>query len=159
MNLFVNNRQVIKNLKLNTGTVAVPVWTALDTASEIAVNTEMEAQDFYVFVDALKRKVTTGANIEFNTTVKIDMLNAAVLKIIDEINALVSTGDIAPFNTYQMQFDMLNGYNAETKVLKYQTYQADNMAIEIAELGGAAEEVGDFELNLHLNGPATEVTE
>lgn len=42
---YVTNRDVIKNLAINTGTTAVPVWTNLCTASEITLNQDFEEKD------------------------------------------------------------------------------------------------------------------
>lgn len=42
MNYFINNRDFIKNLSVNTGTTASPVFTPMCTASELSFNTEFE---------------------------------------------------------------------------------------------------------------------
>ena len=42
LNYFVNNREVIKALRLNTGTSSVPAFTNMCTTSEVTLNTEFE---------------------------------------------------------------------------------------------------------------------
>ena len=55
MNWFINNRELIKNLAINTGTSGSPVYTPICTTSEVQVATDLESKDFYVFCDALQR--------------------------------------------------------------------------------------------------------
>ena len=57
---FLNNREIIKNLSLNTGTSKVPTFTPMCTTSEVALTTDFEKQDFYVFCDALQTSIFTG---------------------------------------------------------------------------------------------------
>ena len=64
MNWFINNRELVKNLAINTGTSSVPVYTPICTTSEVGVETELEEKDFYVYCDALQRKVITGASVK-----------------------------------------------------------------------------------------------
>ena len=45
MEFYVTNRDVIKNLKLNTGTSSVPVFTALCTTSELTLSQDFEEKD------------------------------------------------------------------------------------------------------------------
>ena len=61
MNWFVNNREVIKNLSINTGTSSTKEFTSLCTTSEVGLTTDLEEKDFYVFCDAIKRSLVTGA--------------------------------------------------------------------------------------------------
>lgn len=42
MNYFINNREFIKNLAVNTGTTQSPTFTTMCTASELTFNTEFE---------------------------------------------------------------------------------------------------------------------
>lgn len=42
---FVTNRDVIKNLALNTGTSVVPVYTTMCTTSELTLSQEFEEKD------------------------------------------------------------------------------------------------------------------
>ena len=43
-NYFISNREVIKNLAINTGTSANPVYTTICTTSEVNVSTELLVQ-------------------------------------------------------------------------------------------------------------------
>ena len=47
--MFINNRQFIKDLGINTSATSTPSYTTMCTASEINLNTDLETQDFYVF--------------------------------------------------------------------------------------------------------------
>ena len=69
---FVNNRQVINRLAINTNTAQSPTYTDLCCASERTINFDFDTQDFSVFCDALKRHVTTGADVQIATTLKLD---------------------------------------------------------------------------------------
>ena len=42
MEWYINNREVIKNLAMNTGTTEIPVYTTICTTSEIGIETELE---------------------------------------------------------------------------------------------------------------------
>ena len=55
MSYYTNNRQVIKSLKLNTGTAENPTYVDLCCASERTLNLSLDSQDFSVFCDALKK--------------------------------------------------------------------------------------------------------
>ena len=68
---YVTNRDVIKNLALNTGTSGSPVFTNLCTASEITLNTEFEEKDWYVYCDAIQRSIITGVSNVFRRNYKI----------------------------------------------------------------------------------------
>ena len=69
MEYYVTNRDVIKNLALNTGTTAVPVYTTFCTSSEVSLNTDFTEQTFFVFCDAIQRSVKTGVAITIEGTV------------------------------------------------------------------------------------------
>ena len=84
-NWFISNRELIKNLAINTGTTSVPVYTPICTTSEVGVSTEMESKDFYVFCDALQRKIITGASVMLSGTLKLDVNNTGDLAILDKI--------------------------------------------------------------------------
>lgn len=45
MEWYINNRELIKNLAINTGTTDTPVFTPICTTSEIGVETELEEKD------------------------------------------------------------------------------------------------------------------
>lgn len=153
MEFYLNNRQVIKNLSLNTGTVSVPVWSTMCTTSEIAIDTEFEKKDFYVFCDAVKRAVITGVGLSLTTTVKLDINNTAIKATLGNLHDLIGAGDITKFNNQEIEFDLLSGVSAG--VLEYTRYKA-TVCIEISDLGGAAEDEGDYQAVFTLVGPATE---
>lgn len=151
-NYFVNNRQVIKELAINTGTTAAPVYSNLCVSSEIGIVTDLETQDFYVFCDALKRYITTGADVGFAATVKLDIQSAGVQGILSKVHTLIASGAVSQFSNVMVQFELLSGINNDT--LEYTTYTATaNMTV--SDLGGAAEDASEFSVEFKLNGPAT----
>ena len=155
MNWFINNRELIKNLAINTGTTEVPVYTKICTTSEVGVETELEEKDFYVFCDALQRKVITGASVTLTGTLKIDMNNEGDIAILDKVHTLIGDGEVSQFSNIGIQFDLLSG--ASNGVLEYTTYQA-NVSLNVSDLGGAAEDESEFSFEMQLIGTATEVT-
>lgn len=154
-NFFVSNREVIKNLAINTGTSAVPVYTPICTTSEVNVSTELESKDFYVYCDALQRKLITGATVMLSGTLKLDVNNAGDLKLLEAVHTLIADGEIAQFNAIKIQFDLLTGQN--DGVLEYTTYQA-TATLSVSDLGGAAEDESEFSFEMQLIGTATEVS-
>lgn len=153
MSYYTNNRQLINKLAINTGTSSAPVYTDLCSATERTINLDMDDQDFSVFCDALKRHVTTGANVSIETTIKVDAENAGIQNLLANVHSLIKDGTIAQFNNVMIQFGLLSGMTNST--LEYTTYNATaNMSIE--SLGGAAEDVSEFALTFTLNGTATE---
>lgn len=152
MNFFLNNRQIIKNLKLNTGTSGTSTYTALCTTSEIEVNTSMEVKTFYTFCDAIQRALVTGAEVSLDCTVKLDINNTAIQGLLTKIHTLIASGEIAQFNNETIQFDLLSGIEGTT--LEYTTYTAP-ATLEFSDLGGAAEDEGEFSLTIHINGTST----
>lgn len=155
MNWFINNRELIKNLAINTGTTEVPVYTKICTTSEVSVSTELEEKDFYVFCDALQRKVITGASVTLSGTLKIDMNNTGDIAILDKVHTLIGDGEVSQFSNVGIQFDLLSGANGG--VLEYTTYQA-SVSLNLSDLGGAAEDESEFSFEMQLIGTATEVT-
>ena len=155
MNWFINNRELIKNLAINTGTTEVPVYTKICTTSEVSVSTELEEKDFYVFCDALQRKVITGASVTLSGTLKIDMNNTGDIAILDKVHTLIGDGEVSQFSNVGIQFDLLSGAN--DGVLEYTTYQA-SVSLNLSDLGGAAEDESEFSFEMQLIGTATEVT-
>jgi hypothetical protein len=155
MNWFISNRELIKNLAINTGTEEVPVWTTICTTSEVTVNTEFEEKDFYVFCDALQRKIVTGASVNLAGTLKLDVNNDGDIAILDRVHTLIGDGEISQFNRIQIKFDLLSGVSSS--VLEYTTYQA-NATLNVSDLGGAAEDESEFSFTMQLIGKATEVT-
>ena len=155
MEWYISNRELIKNLAINTGTTEVPVYTPICTTSEVGVDTELEEKDFYVFCDALQRKVITGASVVLSGTLKIDMNNTGDVAILDKVHTLIGGGEISQFSGVMIQFDLLSG--ATGGVLEYTTYQAQ-VSLNVSDLGGAAEDEAEFSFEMQLIGTATEVT-
>ena len=154
MEWYISNRELIKNLAINTGTTEVPVYTPICTTSEVGVDTELEEKDFYVFCDALQRKVITGASVVLTGTLKIDMNNTGDIAILDKIHTLIGDGEVSQFSGVMIQFDLLSG--ATGGVLEYTTYQAQ-VSLNVSDLGGAAEDEAEFSFEMQLIGTATEV--
>ena len=154
-NHFINNREFIKNLSVNTGTTSAPVFTPMCTASELNFNTEFEEKTFYVFCDAIQRAIKTGVAMTIEGTVKIDMNNAAIISLLGDIHTLISTGEIAQFSNQLMQFDLLT--DIDNSVLEYTTYQVP-VSFSLSDLGGAAEDEGDFSITINITGKGTVVT-
>lgn len=155
MNWFLNNREVIRNLALNTGTSADPTFTAFCTTSEVALTTDFEEKDFYVFCDAIQRSIITGAKLTINATVKIDMNNAAIIAMLGDLHTLITSGTVAQFNNVMVQFELIT--NVESNVLTYTKYNVP-VNMKISDLGGAAEDEGEYALELVINGKGTVVT-
>ncbi len=155
MEWYVNNRDVIKNLALNTGTTQNPTFTTMCTTSEITLNSDNEQKDFYVFCDAIRRSVITGTSLSLETTVKIDINNTAIQSVLGDIHTLIETGEIAQFNNQLIQFELLEDVTGG--VLTYSKYQVPCI-MNFSDLGGAAEDEGEFSLELIFNGKGTKVT-
>ena len=149
---YVTNRDVIKNSALNTGTTATPVYTNMCTASEITLNQSFEEKTWYVFCDAIQRSINTGVAITLEGTMKLDINNVAIQKVLGNIHTLLEEGTISQFNNLQVQFDLLTGVN--NAVLEYTTYQV-NVRLTVESLGGAAESEGEFGFTMAINGKAT----
>lgn len=151
---FVNNRQVINRLAINTNTAQSPTYTDLCCASERTINFDFDTQDFSVFCDALKRHVTTGADVQIATTLKLDAENTGVLKVLGNIHSLISSGTITQFTNVMIEFGLLSGYTSST--LTYTNYKA-NANVTIESLGGNAEDVSEIAITFALNGTAQTV--
>ena len=149
MEWYVNNREVIKNLSLNTGTSETPVFTSMCTTSEVGLTTDFEQQDWYVFCDAIQRSLITGVAMSIETTVKIDMKNTAITGILGNIHALIKNGSVAQFNNQLVQFELLTG--VEQNALTYTKYKVPAI-LNFSDLGGAAEDSGEFTLTIVING-------
>ena len=149
MEFFVSNRDVIKNPKLNTGTSANPTMTSFCTASELALNTDFTTQEFFVFCDAIQRSVKTGVSMIVDGTIKIDMNNSAIRKVLGDVHTLISSGTISQFNNQLFEFDLLTGIS--DGVLEYTTYRVP-VSFSLESLGGSAEDVGEFAISLAING-------
>ena len=155
MEWYINNRELVKNLAINTGTSSVPVYTPICTTSEVGVETELEEKDFYVYCDALQRKVITGASVKLTGTLKLDVNNTGDLALIDKVHTLIGDGEVSQFSNVGIQFDLLSGVS--NGVLEYTTYQA-NVSLNLSDLGGAAEDESEFSFEMQLIGTATEIT-
>lgn len=149
---FVNNRQVINRLAIDTSNSDTPSYVDLCCATERTLNVELEEQDFAIFCDALRRHVTTGANVQIATTIKLDAENAGVIKILGDVHTLIASGTITQFNNKKIQFGLLSGYTSNT--LEYTTYNAI-ANVQIEALGGSAEDVSEVAVTFTLNGTAT----
>lgn len=155
MNWFISNREFIKNLAVNTGTTDTPVFTTMCTTSEVGIETDLEQKDFYVFCDALQRRITTGAAVTLTGTVKIDVNNAAITTLLGDVHALITDGTISQFNNVLIKFDLLTG--VKNSVLEYTTYQVP-VSLTLSDLGGAAEDEGEFSFEMAFIGKGTVVT-
>lgn len=152
---YVTNRDVIKNFAFNTGTSANPVFTNMCTATELSLNTDFADQTWYVFCDALQRSIKTGVAITIDGTIKIDINNTAIQKVLGDIKALIKSGTISQFNNQKVQFDLLTGVSSS--VLTYTKFQV-SVSYSLESLGGAAEDVGEFAISMTINGTGTEVS-
>jgi hypothetical protein len=152
MEFYVTNRDVIKNLKINTGTSSTPTFTDLCTTSELTLNQDFEEKDWYVFCDSIQRSIITGVSMTLEGTVKIDVNNTAIQNILGKVHTLLSAGTISQFNNLQVKFDLLTGVN--NAVLEYTTYTA-NVKMTLESLGGSAEDEGEFGFTMTINGTAS----
>lgn len=152
LNWFVNNREVIKNLSINTGTSSVPEYTPMCTTSEVGLTTDLEEKDFYVFCDAIKRSIVTGAKLSIDCTVKIDMNNTAIQNILGNVHDLIQNGTVAQFNNVMAQFELLE--TVTENALTYQKYNVP-VVMKFSDLGGASEDEGEFALEMVINGKGT----
>lgn len=154
MERYINNRELIKNLAINTGTTLNPTYTSICTTSEVSITTELNEKDFYVFCDALQRKIITGASVMLSGTLKLDVENEGDLAFLDKVHTLIGDGEITQFSNVGIQFDLLTG--STNGVLEYTKYQA-NVSLNLSDLGGAAEDESEFSFEMQLIGKATEV--
>ena len=152
---YIGNRELIKNLAINTGTTQAPVFTPICTTSEISIGTDFEEKDFYVFCDALQRKLITGASVTLSGTLKLDVSNTGDITLIDKVHTLIGDGEITQFSNVLIQFELLSGVSGGT--LEYTKYQAQ-VSLNLSDLGGAAEDESEFSFEMTLIGTATEVT-
>lgn len=149
---FVNNRQVINRLAIDTSNDDTPSYVDLCCATERLLNINLEEEDFAVFCDALRRHVTTGADVQISTTIKVDAQNTGVIKILGDVHTLIASGTITQFNNKKIQFGLLSGFTSNT--LTYTTYNAI-ANVQIEALGGSAEDVSEVAVTFTLNGTAT----
>lgn len=155
MEWYINNRELVKNLAINTGTTQNPTYTEICTTSEIGIETELEEKDFYVFCDALQRKVVTGASVTLTGTLKLDVNNTGDIALLDKVHTLIADGEVAQFSGVMIKFDLLSGVSNGT--LEYTTYTAQ-VSLSISDLGGAAEDESEFSFEMQLIGKGTEIS-
>lgn len=152
---YVTNRDVIKNFAFNTGTSANPVFTNMCTATELSLSTDFDDQTWYVFCDAIQRLIKTGVALTIDGTIKIDINNTAIQKVLGDVKTLIKSGTISQFNNQLVQFDLLTGVSSS--VLTYTKFQV-SVSYSLESLGGAAEDVGEFAITMTINGTGTEVS-
>ena len=150
--VYIPNRDLIKNLKWNTGTSSNSEYTNVCTTSEIGIDIDLETKDWYVFCDALQRKLVTGGSVTLSGTVKLDVNNTAEMDMLGTIHTMIASGTIAQFNNKSIKFDLLSAYTSDT--LTYTTYTA-NVNVSFSDLGGAAEDEAEFSFEMTLIGTAT----
>lgn len=153
MEFSINNRELIKGLSLNTGTSSAPAYTEFCTTTEITVTTDFEQQDWYTFCDAIQRSLITGVALSFETTVKLDVNNAAQQKLLGMIHSTFKDGTVSQFNNQTVKFSLLSGVNEG--VLEYTDYTAPAV-LNFSDLGGAAEDATEYSLTIVITGKATE---
>lgn len=156
MQWFVNNREVIKGLSINTGTTSAPEYTEMCTTTEITFGTDLEQQDFYVFCDAIQRSIITGVAMNIETTVKLDINNKSIQTLVGMIHTLLAQGSIAQFNNQTVQFELLTGVQEGT--LTYTKYTVP-CCLNFSELGGSAEDASEFSLTIAITGKGTVVSQ
>ncbi len=152
---FINTRQFIKNLAINTRTSSSPVFTPMCTMSEMSLNTEFEEKTWYTFCSAIQQSLKTGVAMSIEGSIKIDMNNEAIITLLGDVHTLLASGEIAHFNNQLIQFDLLTDVN--NSVLEYTTYQVP-CTISLSDLGGAAEDEGAFSITINFIGKGTVVT-
>lgn len=152
---YVTNRDVIKDFELNTGTTQSPTFTSACTFTELALNTDFNEQTFSVFCDAIQRSIKTGVALTIDGTVKIDINNTAIQKVLGDVKTLLTSGTISQFNNQLVQFKLLTGVSSS--VLTYTKYKV-SVSYSLESLGGSAEDVGEFAISMTINGTGTEVS-
>lgn len=151
MEWYITNRELIKGLAFNTGTTQNPTFTLACTSTEISLETEYNEQTWYVFCDAIQRRLLTGAGITLTGTLKLDVNNSADIALLGKIHTLITSGTLSQFND-KVQFQLLT--SVSTNTLTYTKYQADAV-IKLNGVGGAAEDVAEFEYEIAIQGTAT----
>ena len=152
----VNNRELIKNLALNTGTTSTPTFTNLCSTTEVTLTTDFEQQDWYVFCDSIQRSLITGVAMSIETTVKIDLNNKAITQLLGNLKAILTDGNIAQYNNQLITFELLTGVTSNE--LTYTKFKVPAV-LNFSDLGGAAEDAGEFSLTIVINGKGEVVTD
>ena len=153
MAFFVSNREVIKDFAINTGTADSPTYTNICSMSSMDLGLDLNEETFYVFCDALRRAVITGASVTINATVKIDMDNTGIVQLLGDVSSLLTAGTVTQFNNVLTQLKLLTGLSAG--VLQYTTISALPVNLKLTSLGGDAEGVGEFDLEMSVIGTGT----
>lgn len=153
MAFFVSNREVIKDFGINTGTADNPSYTTICSMSSMDLGLDFNEETFYVFCDAIRRAVITGANLTLNASVKIDMDNSAIVQLLGDVKTLLTSGTISQFNNVLCSLKLLTSLTSG--VLTYTTIQALPVNIKLTSLGGDAEGVGEFDLEISIIGTGT----
>ena len=153
---YAPNREIIKNLSINTGSSPTAEWTAICTLSEASINYDFNQSDFYTFCDAIQRSVITGVAMTIEATVKIDINNKAIMQLIGDVASLIENGTISQFNNKTFRFELLT--SVSSSVLTYTKYEVP-CVMQLESLGGAAEDEGEFALTLTINGKGTVISE
>ena len=152
---FTNNRQLIKDLKLNTGSTGTPTWSSLCCASDITLNLDVNSDDFYIWCDAVQRHIQSGMALSLETTLKVDAENEGIQAILANIQTAMSSGSLATLDNVGIKIDILESYS--TNALTYTTYSATATMV-VDALGGSAEDSAEISVTFNINGPLTEVT-
>ena len=153
MAFFVSNREVIKDFAINTGTSSSPTYTTICSMSSMDLGLDLNEETFYVFCDALRRAVITGASLTINANVKIDMENSAIVQLLGDVSAVLTAGTVSQFNNVLGSLKLLTSLSGTT--LTYTTINAIPMNIKLTSLGGDAEGVGEFDLEISVIGTGT----
>lgn len=153
MAFFVSNREIIKDFGINTGTSSTPVYTTICSMSSMDLGLDLNEETFYVFCDALRRAVITGASLTINANVKIDMENSAIVQLLGDVQAVLTAGTVSQFNNVLGSLKLLTSLTGTT--LTYTTINAIPMNIKLTSLGGDAEGVGEFDLEISVIGTGT----
>lgn len=152
MEYYVTNRDIIKNFKINTGTSGSPTYTPLCTTSELTLDTSFDTAEWYTYCDAIQRSIITGVAMSISGTIKIDVNSTAITTLLSKVHTLIANGTISQFNNILAQFDLLTG--VQGGVLEYTTYTV-NTRLTLESLGGSAENEGEFDFTMTINGSAT----
>lgn len=153
MAYFVSNREVIKDFGINTGTTDSPTYTTICSMSSMDLGLDLNEETFFVFCDALRRAVITGASVTINATVKIDMENSAITQLLGDVSTLLTAGTVTQFNNVLTSMKLLTSLTSST--LTYTTITGLPVNIKLTSLGGDAEGVGEFDLEMNVIGTGT----
>lgn len=149
---FTNNRQLIKDLKINTGSTGTPTWSSLCCASEMTLNMDVNSDDFYVWCDAVQRHIQSGMALTLETTLKVDAENEGIQSILTKIQTAMTSGSLVTLDNVQIKFDVLKSY--ATNTLTYETFTATATMV-VDALGGSAEDSAEIGVTFNINGPLT----